>query len=264
MKFEEMTITDFNLPHVIFILASVLIGALFYFLTIRFKQTEKTKEMLLKTLALSTFVIHISIIWYLFITSDMAFDGTGPHDKFPPNLLFPIATCNIIAFFNLVIAFLDKNSKLFKFLAPACAWIGCIGAVLSLFGGADGSGYYATRSMVSHFLMFLTSSYLFIAGYVKIRVLWNMLSVTVMLLFNGLLGGLTIWIYSALGWNYSDANPMWLFRGLIPSVEATKGYYAFIYVLIFVFIFTALWEQFKIKDLGERWYARLRKTKKSG
>ncbi|MCL2675464.1 MAG: hypothetical protein FWE84_02585 [Firmicutes bacterium] len=249
---EPLTIGMFSASHVVILLIFAAATAAFFVLITKFKpKTDKSKEIVLKIMAVVTFVVHISVIWYWYFA---AVRSETPF-KLEPNFLLPLATCNVIAFFNLVIAFLDKKGRVFKFLAPSCAWLGIIGGVLSVLAGKSGVlDYDAIRSLTSHLLMFLTGTYLFIAGYVKIRVS-NLTSVIAMLLFNGLLGLASMLVTGLYG---MSQNPMWFDDGLIEGIDATRGWFAALYVVIIVFAFAAVWEWIKIKNPVDRWYMRLR------
>ncbi len=237
----------FNAAHLITLGIFALMGVVFFFLVTKLKQSEAWKERIFQILAIFNFIVHISIVWYLFITKDSIF-------VIPFNLLWPLATCNIVVFFNLVICVMNKQSKVFKFIAAFCVWMGIIGGVLSLLAGKTGPvDFDNVRSLFSHFIMILTSTYIFIAGYVKISVN-NLFPVAAGLVFNGLLGFVTNWIFYLKGW--ADQNAMWLHDGLIPGVAATRGYYVALYALAIIFIFTAIYEQIKLKK-GSRWYNRL-------
>lgn len=246
----------FNKAHLITLGIFALAAVVFFFLVGKFKQTEAWKERIFQFLAIGNFIVHISIVWYLFITNDSIF-------VIPFNLLWPLATCNIVVFFNLVICVMNKQSKVFKFVAAFCAWLGIIGGILSLLAGKTGPvDFDNVRSLTSHFIMILASTYIFIAGYAKISVN-NLLPVAVGLIFNGILGLLTNHIFYLKGW--ADQNAMWLHDGLIPGVAATKGPYVALYAMALIFIFTAIYEQIKVEK-GSRWYDRLGgffKTKKT-
>lgn len=240
----------FNGPHLIMLGIFLVIATVFFVLITKFKQSERAKERIFQILAIGTFVIHISVIWWLFITQDGIF-------VIPFNFIWPLALCNVIAFLNMVISLMNKNSKLFKFMATSCAWLGIFGGILSLLAGKTGAvDYDSVRSLTSHFFMLLTSVYIFIAGYSKIRVS-NLISVSVGLVFNGLLGLFSNWVFAIKGWE--TQNAMWFYDGLLEGVAATKGYFVAIYILVAIFIFTAIYEQVKLKK-EDRWYSQLRRT----
>lgn len=242
----------FNAAHIVALVIYAVLGVLFFFLVNKFKQSEKGKEVIFQILSITNFIVHISIIWYLFITQDSIF-------VIPFNLVWPLATCNIVVFFNLVICVMDKKSKLFKFMATFCAWLGIIGGVLSLLAGKTGPvDFDNVRSLTSHFIMILSSGYIFVAGYAKVSVS-NLISVGVGLLFNGLLGIFTNFIFTLKGW--ADQNAMWLHDGLLSGVDATKGPFVAIYIMVLVFVVAAIYEQVKVEK-GSRWYDKLGKLLK--
>lgn len=212
-------------------------------------KTEKNKERFLKFWALATFVIHISVMWVNYLQ-----DGSAVA---PDSVLFPIYFCNAAMYTLMIVAFMkNKDGKLFKVLATFVAYAGTFGALITVFESHYFAGpnpdltYGSIKSMLSHSTMMVGSLYLFVGGFVKIRVS-NLFWFCV-----GLIGCLFIGIFinSLFAWcGLPSPNSMYLVKSAIDDVPLFTGYFIAAVMVVLITIFTVTWEFFALKK-GNRWY----------
>lgn len=108
-------------------------------------------------------------MWYDHLT-------TG-HATAYDNILFPIFFCNASMYLLIIVSLLkNKQGKLFYYLATFVAYAGTFGALITLFechyfaGPNPDLSFGNFKSMISHSTMMVGCLYLFVGGYVKIRV----------------------------------------------------------------------------------------------
>ncbi len=220
-----------------------------------FIKKQKHKDLFLKTFALATFVVHISIMWVDFLKS-------GSADA-PDNILFPIYFCNLAMYLLITVAFMkNKNSKLFNILATFTAYAGMFGALITLFENHYFAGenpvlsYYNFKSMISHSLMLVGSLYLFVGGYVKVKVK-NALYFVYGLAGCFVLGTGINLLFAAC--NLPAPNAMFLQASAVDGVSFLTGYFIGPVMLVLIFVFTVIFEMFAFKK-GDRWYNHLKST----
>lgn len=215
-----------------------------------FLKSDKHKESFLKFWALATFIIHISIMWVNYLKF-------GKADA-PPSVLFPIFFCNASMYLLLIVSFMkDKKSKAFYYLATFTAYAGVLGGLITVFESHYFSGSNVTwsdiKSMLSHSTMVVGCLYLFVGGFVKIRVS-NLIPFSLGLLGCGILGVGINTLFVACG--LQNPNSMYLVESALPSVPLFTAYFFASVFVVLIFTFTAIWEMVAYKK-GERWYNKL-------
>ena len=167
------------------------------------------------------------------------------------NQIFPIYFCNFVMYMQLVVTFwFDKKTKLFQNIATFTAWGGIFGALITLFTTPPGfAHWWSLQSALSHTCLLITSLYLFVGGYVKLSV-FNVVPYTFGILASGAVGGVVILIYYLNG--LPIPNAMYLLHGPEECPPMHGGYFAILMLLI-MFIFLVIWEQFTRKP-EDRWY----------
>ena len=219
-------------------------------------RAQKAKNGILIALGCTTYFLHISILWADFLTNGSATAAD--------NILFPIYFCNFTMLLLMVVGFIrNKNSVVFRILATLTAYGGIVGGLVTLFypefymWTPDFRSWYVWKSFLSHSTMLLGSLYLFVGGFVKIRV-----DNTVYLaggLVLTLIVGLTVnALFAAC--SLPDPNAMYLQKSPIAEVPFLNGYVIGFLMLSLTFIFTAIWECFACPK-GCRWYNHLSRTK---
>jgi uncharacterized membrane protein len=130
---------------------------------------QKSKNWLLGFFAIITYLIHISVMWYDFIKTGSA--------SAPATILVPEYFCNIIMYGLIIVAFIKKEGLFFKWIAPFIAWGGIFGALIAIFGNnflANGfdfaTNWGGMKSMISHSTLMAGCLWLFVGGYVKVRI----------------------------------------------------------------------------------------------
>ena len=214
-----------------------------------FIKKQKYKDCFLTFWALACFFIHISCIYVTFF--DNIRNGNGEIGFAHDNHIFPIYFCNFIMYLQLVASFwFNKESKFYKNFATFTAWGGIFGALITLFITPPGIHNWSSfQSALSHSCLLITSLYLFAGGYVKLNV-FNIIPYSFGLLASGAVGGLTMLIYYLNG--VPIPNAMYLLHGPVEVPVMHGGYIALI-MLVVMFIFLVIWEQFTRKS-EDRWY----------
>lgn len=238
----------FDTQHILYlVLSTVVIAGLLTLFAFTIK-SEKGKGITLKIIALLTIFFHYLSLYYKFLTTGKAYvDDT---------LLFPIFPCNLAMWLLLIVAFLDKKSKVFRVLAEFLFYFGIIG---SIFGNVFNVYYKAhptltdigtIKSLVSHSLLMLGSLYLLVGGFIKIRVR-NVISGLWGLFIVFMDACLVIILYSAFG--RKVPNVMGIIEPYFENLPWLSSYLIGLVGVVLVFIFTALYEQFALKK-EDRWY----------
>ncbi|MCL2675132.1 MAG: YwaF family protein [Firmicutes bacterium] len=238
----------FNVSHIIYIIVSLAVtaGALTGF---HYIKNQRWKDFVLKTCALLTFVLHISIMWVDFFTTGeaMAFD----------NILLPVYFCNLCMYLFMVVAFMpNKHGRAFRILATFLAYGAFFGGMITLFASEYlmndpyMESYETVKSLFSHSVMMLGCLYLFVGGYVKIGV------ANIIPFLGGMIASLALGIVINLLYyvfDLGDRNAMYLQGTAMEGVEFLNGYFIGGLILVLVFAFVVIFEQFA-KKKGERWY----------
>ncbi len=233
------------------ITVGILIGS--YFI-----KKQKHKDMFLMIWAISTFVIHISVMWVDFLQNGEA--------NAPSSVLFPIYFCNACMYLLMAVSLIkDKKSKVFNYLATFVAYAGTFGGIITIVVSEFFEGpnivysWGNIKSMLSHSTMIVGCLYLFVGGYVKIRVK-NLIPYIAGLVGCGVLGLLVTWMF--VGSGLDNPNAMYLFEPALAGVEFTKGYYIALIMLAIITVLTATWEFFALKK-EDRWYSKIKAQIKS-
>lgn len=207
---------------------------------LRFVKSQKIKDMALKVLAWLCFLFHISVMWQSSLTNG----GTGTA---PSAVLWPLYFCNVTMYLLLVVAQIDKKSKVFKALATFVAYAGIIGTIVTFvdynFPFAYDDGIYSferMKSTVSHAFMMMGSIYLFVGGYVKIR-LKNIGYFVLGVLFNGLVGVAVNWYFITYNIN-TGINAMWLRHTAMDGVPFLNGIGLAAIAVGLMVAFSLVWE----------------------
>ncbi len=243
----------YNTTQLLYIIISLVLTVGIMILS-KFIKNQKHKDLFLKIWALTTFILHISIMWVNYLI-----DG---HADAPESVLFPIYFCNACMYLLMVVAFMkNKKGKAFYYLATFVAYGGLLGGLITVFE----SHYFASnpvvyswgnlKSMLSHSTMMVGCLYLFVGGYVKIRVsnlvpyIYGLLGCFVLGLFNN-------WLFVTMG--IYNPNSMYLVKSAIDGVPLFTGYFIAGAMVALIFVFTVIWEMFAYKK-GDRWYNHLPK-----
>ncbi|MCL2675133.1 MAG: YwaF family protein [Firmicutes bacterium] len=237
----------FGPAHLTYIIASLLVtaGALVGF---HYIKNQKWKDFVLKACALTCFLLHISIMWVDFFVSGEAVARD--------NILIPIYFCNILMYLFMVVAFMRKSGRAFRALSTFLAYGAFFGGMIALFysvylvNDPEITTYETVKSLLSHSILLLGCLYLFVGEYVKIRVS------NVVPFLGGLaacfaLGGLVLLLYTVFGLPHVDG--LFMYSPAIEGVPILNGYFIGGGMLVLVFAFTVIFEQFS-KKKGERWY----------
>ncbi|HIY96515.1 MAG TPA: YwaF family protein [Candidatus Borkfalkia excrementigallinarum] len=154
----------------------------------------------------------------------------------------------------------NKESAGFRWFATFTAYGGTIGALISLFypdfylAQPDFWDWGIFKSFLSHSTMMIGCLYLFVGGYVKIRV-FNLIPFAAGLLGTWIVGMAINGLFAACG--LEPPNAMFLQYSPIAEIPFFNGYGIALLMICLIFLFTAVWEFFACPK-GGRWYNRFR------
>ena len=240
----------FNLQHILYMVISGLLSVVLLVLPRKLVTDENTKNRILKFWAIVTVVIHYSNLWVDYFASG----GTATVEN---NQILPVYPCNVVMWMLLVASLLkDKKSLLFLILSEFCfiggTVCGVVGIVLNVNFGNNPTlaDYDILKGMLSHSTMLMGCLYLFVGGYIKIRV-FNAVSVTAGLGTFVLCGMLVNGLYETFGMEAPDgmflrSNP---YLSVSPMVLG-------VLLIVLMFIGLALWELRLPEE--DRWYKKMK------
>lgn len=238
----------FDSYHVGYIAISLII-TIALIISFFFVKKQSHKEIILKTFALATFLLHISVMWVNYLKNGSA--------SAPDSVLFPIYFCNLSMYMLIIVAFMrNKQGNAFKYLATFTAYAGFFGAMISLFY----PDYYLTsndmfawgtfKSLLSHSTMLVGCIYLFTGGFIKVRVS-NLIAFGAGLIASGFVGIFMNWLFVICGLH--NPNSMYLVAPAIDGVPLFMGWLIAFMLLALTFAFTAIFEMFAVEK-EKRWY----------
>jgi hypothetical protein len=236
----------FDLTHCLYILISLAltIGILIGCHCIK---EQPWKDFVLKVSGFATFALHVSWVYvHYFETREI---------NVPDNVIFPLFFCNLMMYLLLLVAYWpNKQSKFFKYMAILVAYGGFFGAMISLFypdyyvSNPTLADWGVLKSMLSHSTMLVGSLWLFVGGYVKVRVS-NFIP-----LLGGMAAVLLLGLTNTYGLKLYDG--MYLTHSAIDDVPLFTGYFIGGCILALSLLFMIVYEQMAYPK-EERWYSLL-------
>ena len=246
----------FDLSHILYMIISAIIttGLLIAFALCL--KDEKQKKAVLKISALATVILHYSSLYVDYFTQ-----GTASIDS---TMILPVYPCNVAMWFLLAVAFI-KNMRgiFFKYLSEATFYLGVTGGIIGIVfnenyaSNPNLADWDILKGLLSHSTLLLGCIYLLTGKFIRIRV-DNVLSVTFLLLFLLLDGGIVIGLHSLFGLN--PPNCMYLLENPFPALTWFNTWLIGALAFFVCFIFTAVYEQIALKK-EERWYFHLNEWK---
>lgn len=211
---------------------------------------EAVRDTVLKIASVSVVLIHYSSLYVDFFTNG----GTASVDS---TMILPVYPCNICMWLLLIVSFMKKReSRIFKALSEF-TFIG--GTLCGLIGAFFNINFLATpnlldydilKGLISHWLMIFGTVYLFVFGYVKLRVARTMVSI---------ISGLVIFSISGLCVNVlfgifdlPSVNAMFMLEPPFPAVPFLNYFTVGIAAVTLSFIGLNIYE-FIALPKEERW-----------
>lgn len=248
----------FDLAHILYMVISTIITIIGLIVCGVFIKKDNHKDIILKTFAILTVVIHYSSLYVDFFTTGKA--------VLEEPMLLPIYPCNVAMWLLLICAFWkNKKSKVFNYIAEFTFYLGVVGGIVGiLFNEIYASTpnlavYHTLKGFLSHSTMIFGCIYLLVGRYIKIRVK-NTLSVFIGLLFLLVDGGVIIGLYRLA--NLTPPNCMYLLSNPFPNLSWFNTYMIGVIGILLVFIITTIYEQCALPK-EERWYVKLKNLKKN-
>ena len=239
--------------HILYMLISGVIGAALL-IWLYLNNNERCNVYALRTLAILTVIIHFSSLVSNLITTGSLGMTAG--------LIVPIHPCNVCMWLLVISSFLTKNESFIAKAVKEFTFLGgtVCGAIGTIFNENFGNNptltdYSVLKGLMSHSTMVFGCILLFTAGFVKIRLLSNIISGTLGLLLFVTDGFIINTLYSALG--MPDCNSMYLQQIPFENLPWLNTGVIGILALALIFIIGSVYEQLALKP-EERWYTQLR------
>lgn len=230
---------------IINLLSWALILSLLYVFKKRIKK-EKTKDITLIVISFVNLLFHLSSVLYHLIKDNRLY--------FETNMYLPVYPCNVsmrmLIFLSLMILIRKKNTKIFKTIAEFTFYLGTFGGFIGLafninyLRNPDLANYDILKGLLSHVTLILGSMYLLTMGYMKIRVVSNMISGfvgVVILLISGLYSN---WMIKLL--NEGECNSMFLLYPPIPEAPYINTFTLMLTGLVLLFLFSYVVESITV------------------
>ena len=245
-----------DLPHTLYTLISFAITAVLLIVFQKYLTNEKDKKLVLKISAISTVILHYSSLYVdYFTTGEATISNT---------MILAVYPCNVAMWFLVIVAFTkDIHSKFFKHLAEATFYLGLVGGVIGIvinenyIANPNLADWDILKGLLSHSTMLVGCIYLLTGGYIKIRV-DNLISVTGMLLFLVLDGGIVIGLHKLC--QLDPPNCMYLLENPVPALPWFNTWLIGVLGILLCFAVTAIYEQIVLPK-EERWYSKIKKLK---
>ena len=236
----------FNTQHILYMLISGVLTAASLFFAHRHIKDEPTKNKILRFFAIVTVVLHYSNLWVDYFT-------TGGNAFISSNQLLPIYPCNVIMWMLLIVSLMQsKHRRLFHILSEFCFIVGSVcgtlGIVLNINFGNNPTlaNYEILKGLLSHSTMLFGCIYLYVGGYVRIR-MFNFVSVIAGLCCFITCGLVSNNIFRHFGMEAPDG--MWLHSNLIYGIPPLV---LALIVTTILFVAINLWQMHFPKE--DRWY----------
>lgn len=242
----------FNIQHILYIVISGAITAGLLILAAKYVNDAETKNKILKFFAIITVVIHYSNLWVDYFTTGGA--------TVENNQILPVYPCNVVMWMLLVASLLrNKNRLLFQMLSEFCFYGGTICGVLGIVlnmnfdNNPTLADYDVLKGLLSHSTMLFGCLYMFVGGYIKIRV-FNAVSMA---------AGLGTFVSCGIGVNalyehfgLEAPDGMWLNSN--PYLPIPPLVLGLLFVLV-LFVILHLWDM-RLPE-KDRWYKKLIRRK---
>lgn len=240
----------FNTVHILYMLISGFIGAGLLVL-LKIKDSERINLYALRTLAILTVIIHFSsLIANLITTGELGMTAA---------IIVPIHPCNVCMWLLVISSFTARNEGRVAVAIREFTFLGgtVCGAIGTIFNENFGSNptltdYSILKGLLSHSTMVLGCILLFTAGFVKIRLLGNLVSVASGLTLFVADGFIINTVYALLG--MPECNSMYLLEAPFPALPWLNTLVIGIFALTVVFIIGAIYEWLALPS-EERWYS---------
>ena len=245
-----------DLPHSLYTVISFAITAVLLVVFKKYITNEKHKKLVLTISALSTVILHYSSLYVDYFTTGEATVSS--------TMILAVYPCNVAMWFLVAVAYAkDIRSKFFNHLAEATFYLGLVGGVVGIvinenyIANPNLADWEILKGLLSHSTMIVGWIYLLTGGYIKIRVN-NLISVTGMLLFLVLDGGIVIGLHKLFKLN--PPNCMYLLENPVPALPWFNTWLIGVLGVLICFAITALYEQLALPK-EERWYSKIKNLK---
>jgi len=178
---------------------------------------KKIINILLIIFSILCVLTHFSV---LYETSLESGDLNGEAAR---SILYPLYSCNILMYLLLILSFIKKDSKFFRFVAPAVFWLGIIGGLVSCIDYATSSGgafrnFERGKSFLSHMFLALGSVMLVFNLKFNYKHIISICVITAAMMLLGIIENAILINF------YDEVNAMYFRYPMIDGVPITNGY----------------------------------------
>ena len=246
MVFEKM----FNLQHILYMLIS---GALTVFLILVFVKrikSEKGKNLILKTVAVLTVLIHYSALLVEYLSE-------GGNAETENTYILPMYPCNVIMWLFLILAFLEnKRGVVFRVLSEFCFLVGSVCMVVGIVFNYNFDSnptlldYEVLKGLLSHSVLLVGCLYLYFGRYVKLGI-FNSVSMLFGFLIFVACGATVNLLFSAF--DISVIDGFYLIE--VPGIGISSVPLGLALVLVVFGIYALI--ELRLPE-SERWYSKIK------
>ena len=240
----------FNLQHILYMLISGALTALLIFIFVKRINTERGKNLVLKTVAVLTVIIHYSVLLVEYLRDG----GTAYVGN---TYILPMYPCNVIMWLFLILAFLDnKKGIVFRVLSEFCFLVGTVCVIVGIVFNFNFDStptlldYEVLKGLLSHSVLLVGCLYLYFGKYVKIGI-FNSVSLFFGFLTFVICGTAVILLFTAFDIPVVDG----FYLKEVPGIGVSSVILGFLLVLV-VFGIYALTEL--RLPCEKRWYSRVK------
>lgn len=240
----------------IFNLISMIVVAGILFLLKRFVKEQKSKDLVLKIISIVVILTHYSALHVEFFQNNGQAIATGSY-------LLPIFPCHINMWLLVILAFTNnKESLFFKGLADFVFLVGSVAALIGALVNINFlqaknptfADYFLFKGVIGHHFLVLGCVYLFVGGYVNLRMEKTMASITLGFLGYVIIGFIINRLYARFG--LPPVNAMYLLGAPFPAYPFINFLSIGIVSLIVAFIILLIYERVAL-PYEERWTTKI-------
>lgn len=250
---RQKEVSMFGTVHILYMLISGIVGAAIL-VGLYLWKNDRANVLALRFLAIITVIIHYSPLWVDFFTTGSATVSSV--------MLLPIHPCNVCMWLLLISSCItERNGVVARIIKEFTFWggtvCGAIGTILNENFGSNPTlaDYDVLKGLLSHSTMVFGCILLFTAGFVKIRVFSNLISITSGLVFFLVDGFIINTLYAIFG--LDPCNSMYLIEAPFPDIPWLITPVMGLMAVVVAFSVSAIFEAFALPN-EERWYSKLK------
>ncbi len=241
----------------IYYIITVILSVAFLIICKKYIKTEKTRDLVFKTVSIVTVALHYSVLWVDYLTTGSA--------SVPSNLLFAIHPCHITMWITLIASLIkNKEGKVFQFLVNFIFYLGIICASIGIIfnenylASSSIADYSDLKGLVSHSTLLFTCLYVLVMGYLKVDFKNNFIGIILGLTLLLVQGFIINTLFSIC--NLEPPNAMYLQKPPFENMPFINTLTIGVLGVIVGFVWTLIMEYFFVPK-EQRFFVKLKKVK---